>query len=215
MVQPTVLQGGESINTLTTSLRQGFCFQGYTCWSISRPEGQSRRECCGGRERTCRLSSLALNLTPPHSGWATWRKFLYHPVPRFPHLKTGAIMVSSLMPLRALSERMCGRAMENGCPWPTQASYVFSLHAYARVHVSSGHWLCLVVLERPGEGVDSCPETRWVKDCEVLGTRMHSIRQMLLLTRALDDYISGSSGCLSSGSLVIWVLRAQQFLEQG
>jgi hypothetical protein len=59
--------------------------------------------------------------------------------------------------------------MESRCPGSTRACGVFSLQACVRVHVLFSYCLCLGVLERPGEGVDSCPEATWVKGSEVLG----------------------------------------------
>lgn len=95
---------------------------------------------------------------------------LYHSVPLFPHPKTGAAMASSLSDAESVKQNNRWiRVTESRCPEPTRACGVFSLHAYVGVHVSSSYWLCLGVLERSGEGVDSCPEARCVKGSELLG----------------------------------------------
>lgn len=147
------------LNPPTTSMRQGFCCQGCTCCAVSRPKEQILRECYG--DCGCWSSSLALNLSPPCSDWLTWRKVLHHSVPLFLHLKTGAIMVSPLRDTESVKQNNRWiRVTESRCPEPTWACGIFPLHAYVRVHVSFSYWLCLGVLERPREGVDSCPEAR-------------------------------------------------------
>lgn len=152
--------GCSLFNTLTNSLRQGFCFQSYTCCAISDPRARARENTVEAKSTGMLEQLPGFIPTLPRSGWAAWRRFLYHSA-SVASVSTAVIMVSSLSGAESTKRDNVWVRYGEQLPTANTGVLLFSLHAYVTVHVSSTHQLCLVVLERPGGGRGFVP--RWLR----------------------------------------------------